>query len=1028
MEYRIGIQVLSFGKPEYLRKTLDSIYEHKSENDKVCVVEQTEDETLKNLCLDICKNYKSIHIINLQKNLGQRGATNIVYNSGFFNNTKYVMLSDHDNIFHAKLDIYCDILDKYSDCWVSTGYHSPEHDVENKIDSLLLKSTARAGHMVLRTEDFLKLCPMDLEFGVTKPNYNCAWFAGLDWYITHWCSVSPGYKRSEFIYCYSGGVEHIGRESTWQGKYDDEHDLETLNWFRNTSLYDIIKKHPPRHTYVTDKYWYEKLSDSELKEKLGISIIKQNLEILDLFQEKLGIKDLSQSTIENLKSRTIEVKKTKFEKCIICTHYYNKERENLKYKYTRRLFSLELWRRRVRYFFGEDIPIIVFDDNSEDLDKVIEYITEPVEKIYVDDITSIYSNKFTLITFENHLGRNKNGFPGWLRSFKESLKLNTDLLIFTELDLLTNITLDEFINDYFSVWRTDVNLIETSLQIFTRQIKDNLFDILDSIDLNSSIPDPEKIITDILNDYIKETIKNNNLISGMRVDENPFKSIDSITTDKFWIGNPSNKDFEKFYNKFKIDIVNNISTENIIVAFNYIWPEYGIEFLDSSIKSIISKVDEYHIFINSESYIGTPASKSRIDEVISICQKNNFLYNIIIHTDIEDHIEARKGNVIYYFNKIIDIVKGYANYVWLVQSDEIYDPFSVEDILRICSNDEFESCAVVQPICYFDNPHWFVNPPEHFTRPTIVKVSNPDFDNRKEFNIEFHHCSYVLTKSDLNHKFKNWGHRNDVNINRFYDIFNHIKTNKYIKNIHPINPPTYHSVGFVDSFLNRNMFLDWIYYLIFHNDHDEYINSFFNSHKEFYNNYNIYINQYRFFISLIFEMIPDESLIIELGSSLGSNLFLVNTLFPKLNYICFDDDAHSYETSYKLIMKHNLNNARIYHNSCKFLIPKLKNFSVDCSFINLINNPKELSTRFIEIWPKMRDHGIIFGVYDKTNIDIVNKLNTLLVNNVNANCPWGTEKFMFHEIYIDLIEDIEKYKNICLETPLSIWFARVRKS
>ena len=779
MQHRIGIQILSFGKPEYLKKTLDSIYEHKSDNDKVCVVEQTEDEDLKNKCLDICKPFKSIHIINLKKNLGQRGATNIVYESGFFNDTKYIMISDHDNIFHDKLEIYCNILDKYQDCWVSTGYNSPEHDIENKIDNLLLKSTARAGHMVLRTEDFLKLCPMDLEFGVTKPNYNCAWFCGLDWHITHWSPVSPGYKRSEFIYCYSGGVEHIGRESTWQGKYDDEYDLKTLNWFRNSSLYDIIKKYPPRHIYITDKYWYENMSETELKEKFNIKDDDKPKDVIDLFKDFLKINDLPENIIENLKSRIVEEK-------------------------------------------------------------------------------------------------------------------NNDLKI---------------------------------------------------------------------------------------------------------------------------------------IAFNYIWPEYGIEFLENSIKSIISNVYEYHIFINFESYIGNIASESKINEVLSICEKNNLLNNIIIHTDKEDHSKSiEKGNILYYFERMIDIVKDYADYVWLVQSDEIYDVFSIEDVINICKNNEFEACAVVQPICYFDNPHWFINPPERFTRPTIVKVSNPDFDNKKEFKIEFHHCSYVLTKNDLDSKFKNWGHRNDVNLNRFYDIFDNIKTNKYIKNIHPVTPSIYHSVGFVDSLFNKNMFLEWVYYLMEHCKIKELADILLELSKDLSFKYPLSINQQKFFSSVISEMIPEKSLIVELGSSLGTNLFLANLISPKLKYTCFDDNKESYENSYKIVMKYNLRNMNIFYNTCKFLIPKLKNYTVDCTFINNIDDPKELSIRFIEMWPKMKDHGIMFGIYDSSNDEIVNKLNDLLVNNVNTSCPWGMEKFLFHEVYLHLFEDLENYKNINLETTTSIWFARVRKS
>lgn len=39
---------------------------------------------------------------------------------------------------------------------------------------------------------------------------------------------------------------------------------------KNTTLYDIIKKFPPKHKYIHEKYWYEELSDSDFKKQCGI--------------------------------------------------------------------------------------------------------------------------------------------------------------------------------------------------------------------------------------------------------------------------------------------------------------------------------------------------------------------------------------------------------------------------------------------------------------------------------------------------------------------------------------------------------------------------------------------------------------------------------------------------------------------------------------------------------------------------------------------------------------------------------------
>lgn len=214
MIHRIGIQILSFNKPKYLKQTLDSLITKIGTTDKILVFEQSTDEKLKSECIDICKTYSDLHLIISKENLGQRGATNKVIESGFYNDCQYVMVSDHDNLFHEKLDIYVDKLNESPNIWITTGYNSPEHDIEQKDGHWLLKSTARAGHMVLRQPDFMSMTPIDEQAGL---NNGCSWFCGLDWWLSHWSPNSPGLKRPEIIAAYPGGVEHIGRDSSWQG-------------------------------------------------------------------------------------------------------------------------------------------------------------------------------------------------------------------------------------------------------------------------------------------------------------------------------------------------------------------------------------------------------------------------------------------------------------------------------------------------------------------------------------------------------------------------------------------------------------------------------------------------------------------------------------------------------------------------------------------------------------------------------------------------------------------------------------------
>lgn len=173
--YRFAIQIISFNRPEYLDKTLESLMKVVDSNrDKIAVIEQSDTIEIQKTCIKICQKYKNVQVYPLFKNLGQRGATNYLYHLKYFDDAQFIMLSDHDNIFHDDLSEYENCLNIYPECWITTGYHSPEHDIENKKDKWLCKTTCRAGHIVMRTEDFKSVMPVD-------PNYgDCAWFAGLN--------------------------------------------------------------------------------------------------------------------------------------------------------------------------------------------------------------------------------------------------------------------------------------------------------------------------------------------------------------------------------------------------------------------------------------------------------------------------------------------------------------------------------------------------------------------------------------------------------------------------------------------------------------------------------------------------------------------------------------------------------------------------------------------------------------------------------------------------------------------------------
>ena len=160
---RVAIQLLSYNKPYYLKRTLDSLMEVIEPNDKICVLEQSDKSDLKEQAIEVCKEYDNITIISIDENLGQRGGTNKIWESGFFDNCQYIMFSDHDNEYHEPLSILCDKLDEEDNVTIATFYNSPEHDITHKDGNWLYRQTARAGNMMLRRDELFKMLPIDVD-------------------------------------------------------------------------------------------------------------------------------------------------------------------------------------------------------------------------------------------------------------------------------------------------------------------------------------------------------------------------------------------------------------------------------------------------------------------------------------------------------------------------------------------------------------------------------------------------------------------------------------------------------------------------------------------------------------------------------------------------------------------------------------------------------------------------------------------------------------------------------------------------
>ncbi len=621
--------------------------------------------------------------------------------------------------------------------------------------------------------------------------------------ITHWHENSPGHKRPEIIACYSGGCEHIGRESTWQGTYDDEYDLDTLNWFRSASTYEIVKRFPPRHTYMNYEYWYEKVDVESLNYSQGLLIPPSG-------------------------------------------------------------------------------------PKSRDIDRLRKLV-------------------------------------------KEKLNINLD------------------------------------------------------------------------------TINEQHFIS-------PFKDNDDVV-----------EEINEMVNETSYD-------ESNIIAFNYLWPAYGYQFLEKSINSILPFVKKYILYLNKYSYIGTDCGNTALSAVNLILKQFDKSKVEVIYNESKDHPNGvKEDNIGYYIHETLKRTKGECDYIWYISTDEIYDDHIAQDILTRAKNKEITNCIITQPLCYVDNPHWFVNPPEDFNRPSIIP-NKDGIDIRKktlDVSLTFHHCSFVLTHDEVQRKFNNWGHRNDVQGQRgaqFINTFNNMKTNKYIKDFHPVQPSLYKTLAFSNDRIHREMFMDWLYYLLQNSKYDDSPSvELLPRPEQSEDKYFPFSHSERRFIATVMSnFIPRNGNFLEIGSSAGWTS-IMSKLVSDVNFVGIESDMNNYSNAVSnLIKTHSPMN--ITFGNVKNFIPKFPNNMYDAVFFNIPHDANDFKETVIEVWPKLKDFGIMFGIYDKFNITMVNMIHNIINRAVQVQCPWGTELFRTYELYYDIFDSLEKYKNVKYDTQHAIWFARLRKS
>ena len=89
---------------------------------------------------------------------------------------------------------------------------------------------------------------------------NLNWHGGLDWYLMDYSEVAPGPDIKEIIAVLPGASEHIGRDSAWQGDYDDEYSDEVQNlFFKAQNVEELLEFYRPDKVYDDESYWYEEV-------------------------------------------------------------------------------------------------------------------------------------------------------------------------------------------------------------------------------------------------------------------------------------------------------------------------------------------------------------------------------------------------------------------------------------------------------------------------------------------------------------------------------------------------------------------------------------------------------------------------------------------------------------------------------------------------------------------------------------------------------------------------------------------------
>lgn len=205
----LAVFVVSWGRPDFLRQTLDSLFPACEKLDaEIFAVDNGSDEETRRVILEESRLTDRYF---MDRNLGINGALEASVPSDLLQCFRNILISDADMQYQLPLRIGIELLDNDSTVGAVSYQHSPEHREVSRMFNArhewIFKDSERGCALLMRTADFAAVRPL--------PTENLKDF---DWWVMRDAPHSVASKGRK-IAVLPGGARHLGwrqGDSTWQ--------------------------------------------------------------------------------------------------------------------------------------------------------------------------------------------------------------------------------------------------------------------------------------------------------------------------------------------------------------------------------------------------------------------------------------------------------------------------------------------------------------------------------------------------------------------------------------------------------------------------------------------------------------------------------------------------------------------------------------------------------------------------------------------------------------------------------------------